>query len=142
MQKVMEFYDRLKQELGYIVERHNLFKECVTITARALTPKEAIGEPERREFPLLIGRKTMKRMGSKLLIYLVMLSFIILNISASTNAEELMVFSGAAFKKPLDDLIQGYDKARVSANKEAYAFLGAERPVGGAPVVSQEWIKR
>lgn len=59
MQKVMEFYDRLKQELGYLVERHNLFKECVTITARTLTPKEAIGEPERRDFPLLKGKEVM-----------------------------------------------------------------------------------
>lgn len=52
----------------------------------------------------------------KALIYFVMLFIIMLNTSTSATAEELMVFSGAAFKKPLDDLIQSYDKARVSAN--------------------------
>jgi len=72
----------------------------------------------------------MKRMGSKLLIYLVMLSFIILNISASAGAEELMVFSGAAFKKPLDDLIQGYDKARVSANYGAVTAMLTQLSLG------------
>ncbi|UKL13665.1 molybdate ABC transporter substrate-binding protein [Dissulfurimicrobium hydrothermale] len=58
----------------------------------------------------------MKRISSKILIYLVMLPFIILNVLSIACAEELMVFSGAAFKKPLDDLIQSYDKAKVSAN--------------------------
>ena len=57
--KAMEFYRRLKQELGYLVEKHNLFKERVTITARTLTPKEAIGETERRDFPLLKGKEVM-----------------------------------------------------------------------------------
>ena len=58
----------------------------------------------------------MKRAVSKFLIYLTTAFLIVLNISASASADELMVFSGAAFKKPLDELIQGYDKARVSAN--------------------------
>ncbi|MGB9712481.1 MAG: Rossmann-like domain-containing protein [Dissulfurimicrobium sp.] len=57
--KAMGFYSRLKQELGYLVEKHDLFKEHVTITAKTLTPKEAIGEPERMDFPLLKGKEVM-----------------------------------------------------------------------------------
>ncbi|MGQ9745921.1 MAG: Rossmann-like domain-containing protein [Dissulfurimicrobium sp.] len=56
---MMEFYNRLKQELENLLEKHNFFQEFVTITARTLTPKEAIGEPERRDFPLLKGKEVM-----------------------------------------------------------------------------------
>lgn len=38
---------------------HNLFREPVMITARTLTSKEAIGEPERKNFPLLKGKEVM-----------------------------------------------------------------------------------
>ncbi len=44
-------------------------------------------------------------------------------LSAEVCAEELIVFCGGAFKKPLDEIIQQYDKAKVSANYGAIYTL-------------------
>jgi hypothetical protein len=56
---VEKFYEELKQKLKQLVESHDLLRENIKITARSLTPKEAIGEPERKDFPLLKGKEVM-----------------------------------------------------------------------------------
>jgi hypothetical protein len=53
------FYEEVKQKLKQLVENHNLLGEHIKITARSLIPKEAIGEPERKDFPLLKGKEVM-----------------------------------------------------------------------------------
>ncbi|MGQ9499892.1 MAG: molybdate ABC transporter substrate-binding protein [Dissulfurimicrobium sp.] len=52
----------------------------------------------------------------RIVIYLMVASFMTLNFLGMARADELMVFSGGVFKKPLDELIQYYEKAKVIAN--------------------------
>ena len=42
-----------------IVEREGLLRERVVIKMRPLSPKEAIGEPERNDFPILKGKEVL-----------------------------------------------------------------------------------
>ncbi len=54
----MSYYSSLKTELGNLAE--DIMDEHVeVIWARTLTPKEAIGTPDRTDFPLLKGKEVM-----------------------------------------------------------------------------------
>lgn len=56
----MELYSDLKQRFIKMTEEHNFFDELITvISARTLSAKEAIGKPERGDFPLLKGKEVM-----------------------------------------------------------------------------------
>ena len=60
-------YIKIKEKLNELVEENNLRDERVVVKARALTPDEAIGNPERDDFPLLKGKERMMQaefMGS------------------------------------------------------------------------------
>ncbi len=48
-------HDRFKS----IVEDHGLLQEPVQITAKALTPQEAIGNTAKQDYPILTGREVM-----------------------------------------------------------------------------------
>ena len=50
-------YTKLKTALIDLAEEHGLLESEVNITAKILTPQEAIGETERKDFPLLQGKE-------------------------------------------------------------------------------------
>lgn len=53
------FYKRLHEKLVQVVERNQLLDKEITIKTHILKPTEAIGEPERKDFPLLKGREVL-----------------------------------------------------------------------------------
>jgi hypothetical protein len=55
----MESLHKAKEEFGKIINEANLGKEMVTVRAKPLTPNEAIGNPERDDFPLLKGKERL-----------------------------------------------------------------------------------
>lgn len=54
-----ELFDTLMEKFKRIAEEHGLLEKEVTIQCRALTPKEAIGETQRKDFPILDGKDIM-----------------------------------------------------------------------------------
>lgn len=56
----MNLYLDLKERFKKMAEEHNFFDEAITVvSARTLSPEEAIGKPERKDFPLLKGKEVM-----------------------------------------------------------------------------------
>ena len=53
----MEIYSELKKEFVQLVKENHLEGENVIVKARALTPEEAIGNPEDKDYPLITGRE-------------------------------------------------------------------------------------
>jgi uncharacterized protein (DUF4213/DUF364 family) len=53
------FYDRLHEELQQLVEKNQLLDKEITIRTHILKPAEAIGDPERKDFPLLKGKEVL-----------------------------------------------------------------------------------
>ncbi len=54
-----EIYIKIKGKLKELVEENNLHDGRVVVKARSLTPDEAIGNPERDDFPILKGKERM-----------------------------------------------------------------------------------
>ena len=54
-----ELYSTLQQKLADLLQENGLTAETVTITARGLTPAEAIGAPTRKDYPILTGSEVM-----------------------------------------------------------------------------------
>jgi len=53
-------YDQLREKLAAIAEEHDLQAQKVNVvSARTLKPEESIGNPERKDFPLVKGREVM-----------------------------------------------------------------------------------
>ncbi|OPL13634.1 MAG: hypothetical protein AVO38_02800 [delta proteobacterium ML8_D] len=52
-------YARLKESLRNIAEKSGFMDSEVNITAKILTPEEAIGKTERKDFPLLQGKESL-----------------------------------------------------------------------------------
>lgn len=59
MERRMRFYEILRREFGQVVRDRGLAAEEIEIVARGLSPKEAIGETKRKDFPLLKGREVL-----------------------------------------------------------------------------------
>ena len=56
----MDFYQDSREFLHELTDQHRIINEEIkVISARTLTPEEAIGNPERRDFPLLKGKEVM-----------------------------------------------------------------------------------
>lgn len=53
----MDFYTELKVKAEQLINQHNLNEYPVQVKGRVLKTEEAIGEPERRDFPLLKGKE-------------------------------------------------------------------------------------
>ncbi len=51
------YLNKAKEEFYKIVKENNLFDDKITIKSRILTPEEAIGKPERNDFPILKGKE-------------------------------------------------------------------------------------
>lgn len=56
----MNIYPELKERFKKMAEEYNLYDEDITVVyAKTLTPEEAIGTPNRDDFPLLKGKEVM-----------------------------------------------------------------------------------
>jgi len=55
----MKIYDSLKKTTADLIRDSHLESDEVTIKARPLTPEEAIGNPEDKDYPLITGRERM-----------------------------------------------------------------------------------
>ncbi|MDP8239032.1 MAG: DUF364 domain-containing protein [Candidatus Hatepunaea meridiana] len=59
MQKQTTILEQCRDKLRDIIAAHNLNEVELQVTAKALTPEEAIGTPERRDFPIIEGKEHM-----------------------------------------------------------------------------------
>lgn len=56
----MQFLDKIREQFRAFVAQHGLAEEKVQVlSARPLSPHEAIGRPDRQDFPLLKGKEAM-----------------------------------------------------------------------------------
>lgn len=55
----MEFYLDLQEKFKKIIKENNLNNEDILISTNILTTEEAIGVPERKDFPLLNGKEVL-----------------------------------------------------------------------------------
>ena len=53
------FYENLLKEFKKIVEENGFLNEKITVKGRILTPKEAIGNPKREDYPILKGKEKL-----------------------------------------------------------------------------------
>jgi hypothetical protein len=52
-------YTEIKERFAQIVMENNLLDETVRLSAKTLTPEEAIGNPECEDFPILKGHERL-----------------------------------------------------------------------------------
>lgn len=52
-------FAQLKEQFAAMANEHGLTEEHLHITARGLSPQEAIGNPEERDYPILKGKEKM-----------------------------------------------------------------------------------
>jgi len=55
----MNIYDKLRQYFITLVKENHLEEPDIIVRAMQLTPEEVIGNPEDRDYPLIIGRERM-----------------------------------------------------------------------------------
>ena len=55
----MEIYNALREKFISLIKEHQLDSDEVIIRAKPLTPEEAIGNPEDKDYPLITGRERM-----------------------------------------------------------------------------------
>ena len=53
------FLEKSKERLATLISENNLKDTTVTVQVKTLTPEEAIGEPGRRDFPIIQGKERM-----------------------------------------------------------------------------------
>lgn len=53
------FYHELQQRFLALLQEHSLLGEQVSLSAKMLSPEEAIGIPKRKDFPILSGKDIM-----------------------------------------------------------------------------------
>lgn len=54
-----ELYEKLKNGFLQVLKQHQIENDTVTVSCRALTPQEAIGETARKDFPIITGKDVM-----------------------------------------------------------------------------------
>lgn len=59
------FYRELQRKIHELVAQHHLADTRISITTQVLKPVEAIGHPDRRDFPLLKGREALMQADFK-----------------------------------------------------------------------------
>ncbi|MFC1557562.1 Rossmann-like domain-containing protein [candidate division KSB1 bacterium] len=57
MNKSISIVENSKSVFAELIGKHGLYDTDVSVLVKTLTPKEAIGEPGRRDFPIIIGRE-------------------------------------------------------------------------------------
>lgn len=55
----MDLFDELRSAFQGIIEKHELETDIVHVKVKALTPHEAIGNPEHEDYPIIKGRERM-----------------------------------------------------------------------------------
>jgi uncharacterized protein (DUF4213/DUF364 family) len=55
----MQLYDTLRKKFVVLIKEHHLESEEAIICTKPLTPEEAIGNPEDKDYPLITGRERM-----------------------------------------------------------------------------------
>lgn len=60
-----KFYKSLLEEFKKLVKDHQLMKEVITVSGRVLSAEEAIGNPSRKDFPILKGREKLMEANFK-----------------------------------------------------------------------------
>lgn len=55
----MDIFGLLKKEINELIKKNSLESDEVIVTARPLSPEEAIGNPEDKDYPLIVGRERM-----------------------------------------------------------------------------------
>jgi uncharacterized protein (DUF4213/DUF364 family) len=55
----LSFLEKTKVRLAEIITENQLEDKEVTVLVKTLTPEEAIGEPGRRDFPIIVGKERM-----------------------------------------------------------------------------------
>lgn len=66
--KKTEFLEQTRDQIRELAEKNRLLHVDVTVLAKPLTPEEAIGNPGRRDFPIIIGKERVVEaslMGSR-----------------------------------------------------------------------------
>lgn len=53
------FYHKLQERFSSLVESEGIARDPVRITARGLSPDEAIGRTRRKDFPILTGKEIL-----------------------------------------------------------------------------------
>jgi hypothetical protein len=56
---VMNIYNKLRKYFVTLIRENNLEAQDVIVRAKPLTPEEAIGNPEDKDYPLITGRERM-----------------------------------------------------------------------------------
>lgn len=54
-----KLYETLKFKFSQILKQYHIEDDAVTVSCRALTPQEAIGETARKDFPIITGKDVM-----------------------------------------------------------------------------------
>ena len=54
-----QFFSRLVDKFRQIAVENNITGEEVTVSGKVLTNEEAIGNPDRKDFPLLTGKERL-----------------------------------------------------------------------------------
>ncbi|MCW4043287.1 MAG: hypothetical protein NWE90_06145, partial [Candidatus Bathyarchaeota archaeon] len=62
---VQDMYYQIKENFSKLIDNKNFWKEKVVIRARILESQEAIGNPERTDFPLLTGKERIMQADFK-----------------------------------------------------------------------------
>lgn len=57
--EINELMSKLKKEFNRLIHEYNLDQSEISITAKSLTPEEAIGNTARKDYPILTGKEVM-----------------------------------------------------------------------------------
>lgn len=55
----MDIYEKLQKYFITIIKENHLETQAIIVRAKPLTPEEAIGNPEDKDYPLIVGRERM-----------------------------------------------------------------------------------
>ena len=56
---ITKVYEELRGALGREIRRHNLSEKNITVRTKALSAEEAIGKPDRDDYPIIKGKEVM-----------------------------------------------------------------------------------
>ncbi|MDC7222565.1 MAG: DUF364 domain-containing protein [Spirochaetales bacterium] len=59
MERENDFYTELMDRFYGLVEKEGFLEEKIIVTGKTLTDEEALGNPERRDYPLLTGKESL-----------------------------------------------------------------------------------
>jgi hypothetical protein len=63
--EIQMLFERLRETLEEHAVRHGFMEEQVSIQVRPMTPEEAIGRPDDRDYPIIKGRESIMEASFK-----------------------------------------------------------------------------